>query len=100
MSGQLAVPTALRAIRSELDECERGSLGVKNPDEILSKYLEWVSTELVDETISILANVENHSIVKLVAENHEITEREAFWFCLGLSMGANIGECLGEYPKP
>jgi len=82
MSGQLAVFTALRAIRSELDECERGNLREETPDEILGKYLEWFSTELVNETISILANVENHSIV------------------LGLSMGANIGECLGEYPRP
>jgi len=47
------------------------------------------------ETISILSNMENHSIVKLVAENYEISEREAFWLCLGLSKGSNIGECLG-----
>ena len=100
MSEQLAVFTALRTIRSELDEWEEGNLRERDPDEILSKYLEWFSTELIDEIISILANVENHSIVKLVAESYEMSEREAFWLCLGLGMGANIGECLGEYPKP
>ena len=100
MSEQLAVFTALRAIRGELDECERGNLREETPDEILGKYLEWFSTELVNETISILTNMENHSIVKLVAESHEMSEREAFWLCLGFGMGANIGECLGEYPKP
>jgi hypothetical protein len=45
--------------------------------------VEWVGTDLVNETISILANMENHSIVKLVAENYEMGEREAFWLCLG-----------------
>jgi hypothetical protein len=100
MGEQLTVFTSLRTIRGELDDCEDGNLGVKKPDEILSKYLEWFSTELVDETISILANMENHSIVKLVAESYEMSEREAFWLCLGLGMGANIGECLGEYPRP
>ena len=98
MSEQLAVFTALRAIRGELEEWEEGNLGEKNPDEILSKYLEWFSTELVDETISILSNMEDGSIIKLVTESHEMSEREAFWLCLGLGMGANIGECLGEYP--
>jgi hypothetical protein len=100
VTGQLAVFTALRAIRGELEEWEEGNPGVKNPDEILSKHLEWFSTEWVEETISILSNMENHSIVKLVTESHEMSEREAFWLCLGLGMGANIGECLGEYPKP
>ena len=99
MSEQLAVFTALRSIRSELDESEESNLGTKNPDEILNKYLGWFSTELVDEAISILSKMENHSIVKLVAESYEMSEREAFWLCLGLSMGANIGECLGEYPR-
>jgi len=98
MSGQLAVFTALRAIRGELEEWKEGNPGEKNPDEILSKYLEWFSTELVEETISILSNMENQSIVKLVTESHGMSEREAFWLCLGLGMGANIGECLGEYP--
>jgi hypothetical protein len=55
----------LRTIRGELDDCEDGNPEVKKPDEILSKYLEWLSTELVNETISILANMENHSIIKL-----------------------------------
>ena len=100
MTGQLAVFNALRAIRGELEEWEEGNLRVKNPDEILSKHLEWFSTELIDEIISILANVENHSIVKLVAKIYEMSEREALWLCLGLGMGAKIGECLGEYPKP
>lgn len=100
MSEQLAVFTALRAIRGGLDEWEEVNLRVKEPDEILSKYLEWASTELVDQTISVLTNMENHSIVKLVAESYKMTEREAFWLCLGLGMGANIGECLGEYPGP
>lgn len=100
MSEQLAVFTALRGIRGELDEWEEGNLREKNPDEILSKYLEWVGTELVNETISILANMEKNSIVKIVAESYEMSEREAFWLCLGLGLGANIGECLGEYPRP
>jgi hypothetical protein len=96
MSKQLAVFTALRAIRGELDDWEDGNQGLKKPDEILNKYLEWISTELVDETISILENMENHSIVKLVSESHEMSEREALWLCLGLRMGANIGECSAE----
>ena len=96
MNEQLADLSALRAIRGELDEWGEGNLRVTKPDEILSKHLEWLSTELVNETISILANMENNSIVKLVAENYEMGEREAFWLCLGLGMGANIGECLSE----
>ena len=70
MSEQLAVFTALRAIRGGLDEWEEVNLRVKEPDEILSKYLEWASTELVDGTISVLTNMENHSIAKLVAESY------------------------------
>ena len=96
MGKQLAVFTALRAIRCELDEWENGNQGLKKPDDTLRKYLEWLSTELVDETISILENMENHSIIKLVAESHEMSERDAFWLCLGLSLGANIGDCLAE----
>jgi len=96
MSEQLAVLTALRAIKGELDEWEDGNQQKKKPDEVLSKNLEWLSTELVEETISILKNMENQVIVKLVAESYEISEREAFWLCLGLRMGATIGECLAE----
>ena len=100
MSEQLAALTALRGIRGELDECEEGNLEVKRLDELLSKYLEWLNTELLEETISIFRRLKNHSIIKLVAESHEMSEREAFWLCLGLGMGANIGECLAEFPKP
>lgn len=96
MNEQLAVLTALRKIRGELDEWEEGNQRAKRPDEILRKYLEWVGTELVNETISIFSHMENHSIVKSVAESYEMSEREAFWLCLGLSMGSTIGECLGE----
>ena len=96
MSEELVVLTGLRAVRDELDEWEQGGLREKKPDEVLSKYLEWINTDLVEETISILAKMEDHTIVKMVAESYGISEREAFWLCLGLGMGANIGECLGE----
>ncbi|MFC1535158.1 hypothetical protein ACFL7M_17545 [Thermodesulfobacteriota bacterium] len=98
MDKPLTVLTVLREIRRELDEWEWGDQRAKKPDEILSKYLEWVGTDLVNETISILGNMENHSIVKLVAESFEMSERDAFWLCLGLNMGSTIGECLGENP--
>ena len=100
MSEQLAALTALRGIRGELDEFEEDNLGIKRLDELLSKYLEWLNTELLEETISIFRKLKNHSILKLVAGSHEMSEREAFWLCLGLGMGANIGECLAEFPKP
>jgi len=57
MDKPLAVLTALREIRRELDEWEGGDQRAKKPDEILNKYLEWIGTDLVNETISILGNM-------------------------------------------
>lgn len=61
MGEQLAALTALRGIRGKLDECEEGNLGVKKLDEVLSKYLEWLNTEFLEETISLFRKLKNHS---------------------------------------
>ena len=86
----------LRSIRAALDSWERRPMGSKKPDELLTDYLSaikqrgsarWPEKELLDEVKSILARIENASIVKFTARSYAIAEREAFWLCLGLVLG-------------
>jgi hypothetical protein len=86
----------LRDIKAALDHWEKGNGGSKPPDELLMDYLGaikwgghpgWPSKDFVREIRSILYNMEDSTIVKSVAVNYEMSDRDAFWLCLGLVMG-------------
>jgi hypothetical protein len=89
----------LRNIRAALNSWEEVSRGAREPDELLDECLgavkwgrhaRWPSKDLVREVKSILLKMGHPSIVKSVAIRFGMSEREAFWLCLGLGMGGKV----------
>ena len=89
----------LRNARAALNHWEKGTRGALDPDEILIEFLGKMTSGvhpaepgkgLENEVRSILLKMKHPLIVRSVAMGFGMSEREAFWLCLGLGMGGKL----------